>query len=99
MAAIDFPNSPAVNDTHTAGSRTWKWNGVTWNLVERPISYVHNQGVVSDTWVVNHNLNFYPNVTVIDSSGAVYEGEITYNSVNQLTLTFSVGFSGTAYLS
>lgn len=99
MAAIDFPNSPAVNDTHTVGSRTWKWNGVAWNLVEKPISYVHSQGVTSTSWVVNHNLNFYPNVTVVDSSGTIYEGEITYTSPNQLTLTFSTGFSGTAYLS
>jgi hypothetical protein len=30
MPAIDFPNSPAVNDTFTVGSITWKWNGTTW---------------------------------------------------------------------
>jgi hypothetical protein len=30
MPAIDFPNSPAVNDTFTVGSITWKWNGATW---------------------------------------------------------------------
>jgi hypothetical protein len=27
---IDFPNSPAVNDTFTVGDRTWKWTGVAW---------------------------------------------------------------------
>jgi hypothetical protein len=99
MAAIDFPNSPSVNDTHTVGSKTWKWTGVSWNLVERPLSYVHTQLLASDTWVVVHNLNFYPNVTVVDSGGSMYEGEIAYNSANQLTLTFSAAFSGTAYLS
>ena len=99
MAAIDFPNSPALNSTHTVGSRTWKWSGVSWNIVQPPLSYVHTQGAVSSTWVVNHNLNFYPNVTVVDSGGTIYEGEIAYNSANQLTLTFSSGFSGTAYLS
>lgn len=30
MPAIDFPNSPAVNDTFTVGDITWKWNGSTW---------------------------------------------------------------------
>jgi hypothetical protein len=30
MPAIDFPNSPAVNDTFTVGSITWKWDGATW---------------------------------------------------------------------
>ena len=33
MAAIDFPNSPQVNDTFTSGSQTWIWTGTSWNLV------------------------------------------------------------------
>ena len=28
--AIDFPNSPSVNDQHTAAGITWKWDGTTW---------------------------------------------------------------------
>jgi hypothetical protein len=30
---IDFPDSPALNDTHTVGLRTWKWNGLVWESV------------------------------------------------------------------
>ena len=30
MAAINFPNSPSVNDTHTANGKTWTWNGAAW---------------------------------------------------------------------
>jgi hypothetical protein len=30
MAAIDFPNSPTVNDTFTAGNSTYKWTGAAW---------------------------------------------------------------------
>ncbi len=30
MAAIDFPNSPAVNDTFTAGNSSYRWTGVAW---------------------------------------------------------------------
>jgi collagen type VII alpha len=33
MAAIDFPNTPSVNDLFTSGSQTWIWTGVSWNLV------------------------------------------------------------------
>ena len=33
MAAIDFPNSPSLNDTFTSGSKTWTWNGSVWNTV------------------------------------------------------------------
>ena len=40
----------------------------------------------------------YPSVTVIDGSGIVVIGEVTYITITQLTLTFSATFSGTAYL-
>ena len=30
---IDFPNSPSVNDTYTAGGVTWIWTGTVWNTV------------------------------------------------------------------
>ena len=30
MAAIDFPNSPAVDDVFTAGNSSYKWTGTAW---------------------------------------------------------------------
>jgi hypothetical protein len=30
MAAIDFPASPSVSDTHTVGDTVWVWNGTYW---------------------------------------------------------------------
>ena len=30
MATIDFPNSPAVDDTFTAGNSSYKWTGTAW---------------------------------------------------------------------
>lgn len=63
------------------------------------ISYVHTQEIASTSWVITHNLNFYPNVTVINSTGANIVGDITYTSTTSVTLTFSAAVSGTAYLS
>lgn len=63
------------------------------------VSYTHTQGVSSNTWAITHNLGFYPNVTVVDSAGTIYEGEITYTNTNSLTVSFSAAFSGKAYLS
>jgi hypothetical protein len=37
MAAIDFPNSPNVNDVFTSGLQTWIWTGTAWNLVISPV--------------------------------------------------------------
>jgi hypothetical protein len=33
MAAINFPDSPTVNDEFVVGGRTWKWSGVFWEFV------------------------------------------------------------------
>jgi hypothetical protein len=30
MAAIDFPNSPTLNQRVALGGYTWEWNGATW---------------------------------------------------------------------
>lgn len=65
----------------------------------RQIAYVHTQGVSSATWTISHNLNFYPNITTMDSTGAICEGEIVYTNPNSLTVTFLAAFSGVAYLS
>jgi hypothetical protein len=34
MPAIDFPNTPSVNDTFTSGNTTWQYDGVSWSLVQ-----------------------------------------------------------------
>jgi hypothetical protein len=67
------------------------------------VTYTHNQGSVSNTWVIVHDLGRFPSVTVVDSGGTVVTGNIVYDSNNQITLTFFangslVAFSGKAYL-
>lgn len=63
------------------------------------VAYTHNQNAVSSSWVITHNLGFYPNIVVQDSSGTTYEGEVSYTNSNSLTVSFSSAFSGKAYLS
>lgn len=36
MAAIDFPNTPTLNQTFTSSGRTWKWNGTAWKNIPSP---------------------------------------------------------------
>jgi hypothetical protein len=45
MTAIDFPNSPTVDDLFTVGDRTWKWTGSVWITVEEAV--VGPAGVVA----------------------------------------------------
>ena len=63
------------------------------------LSYVHAQPTVSDTWMVEHHLGWFPNVTVIDSAGSTVEGDVAHIDNATLTISFSGAFSGTAYLS
>ena len=37
MSAIDFPDSPEVNDIFTSGPQSWIWNGTSWDLVLSPV--------------------------------------------------------------
>ena len=38
--AINFPNSPSVNDQHTSSGITWTWDGTTWKADGVTSSYV-----------------------------------------------------------
>jgi hypothetical protein len=63
------------------------------------VSYVHVQGVGASVWNITHNLGWYPNVTVIDSTGRTVEGDLLHIDSDTLRLTFTGAFVGTAYLS
>lgn len=64
-----------------------------------PMSYVHVQPTTSATWMVEHDLGWFPNVTVIDSAGSTVEGDIAHIDTTMLTISFSGAFTGHAYLS
>lgn len=72
---------------------------LTLNAASGDKTFVYNQtDTASDTWIIEHNLDKYPSVTVVDSAGTVVEGDIKYDSLNRVTITFSGGFKGKATL-
>lgn len=68
------------------------------NNVLQTTTYMHRQDASSDTWNVNHNLNKYPSVSVVDSGDNVVYGDVTYIDKNNLQIKFSTSFGGKAYL-
>jgi len=60
--------------------------------------YMHIQGSASTVWVIPHNLNKYPSVRVFTGFGDEVVGDVVYDSVNQVTITFSAVFAGRAFL-
>jgi hypothetical protein len=74
-------------------------SGVQSDEIVDLVSYRHLQNVLSTEWTVNHNLNFYPNVTVYNSAGSMVEGTVNHLNPVSLTINFSDPVSGKAYLS
>lgn len=73
---------------------------------QQPVgAFKWTQSSNSAVWVINHNLNFFPNVTVFDSSttswqvGNELEGDVQHIDNKTLHILFSLPVKGTALLS
>jgi hypothetical protein len=62
------------------------------------VFYVHTQSTSSAVWTINHNLGGEPTAVVLDSAGTQCEGTFSYPSKNQMVITFTSAFTGTAYV-
>ena len=60
-------------------------------------NFVYTQNVASATWVVTHNLNKFPSVSVVDSANTLVNGQVEYNSINEVTISFRAAFTGKAF--
>lgn len=47
-------------------------------------TYIHEQLTISAVWVINHNLDNYPSVTVVDSGETIVVGEIFYGFFQEI---------------
>lgn len=62
-------------------------------------SHVHVQIDASTSWLINHNLGFYPNPDVYDETGRRIRAAVIHHSINQMELQFLSPRTGTANLS
>jgi len=96
----------AYNDALVAGS------GVTLNRVTTPAgttitinttvipdkTFVFTQPVPSASWSIQHDLDKFPSVSVVNNNNILMYGNAEYINNNNIIITFSGGFSGKAYL-
>ena len=61
-------------------------------------TFVFTQGTPATTWNIQHNLGKFPSVSVVNNNNTIMYGNTTYTDNNNLTINFSAGFSGKAYL-
>jgi len=80
----DSPNIVVVRSTSPSSSSSRR--------------HIHTQGVASAEWVITHTLGGYPSVSIVDSAKTAVFGEVQYDSTTQVTVSFTVPFSGYAYL-
>ena len=56
------------------------------------------QSTPATVWTINHDLNKFPSVSIVDSANDEVIGEVRYASSTQIIITFSAAFSGKAFL-
>ena len=105
-AFIDMtPTSPTSGDvvitsslsaTGTPDNTKFLRGDNTWAVADKTFDFI--QATPSATWTIQHGLNKLPSVSVVNNNNVVMYGNITYIDTNNLTITFSAGFSGKAYL-
>lgn len=61
-------------------------------------NYIHEQMSPSNIWTINHNMNKFPSVQIVNNFNEVVIGDVIFISANQITVHFSGSFSGKAYL-
>lgn len=61
-------------------------------------TFTFEQGVASDTWVIEHNLGRKPGVVIVDSADNVFYPAVQYIDLNKLVVTMNGATTGKAYL-
>ena len=96
---IEFDSTIEGNTTYLYAMQPFEGYALVSSIDgEQSSVYIYEQAIPSNTWVINHNLNTRPSITVVDSAGDTVIGSETYNDDNTVTITFASAFSGSAYL-
>ena len=61
-------------------------------------TFVYTQSVAAETWIIQHDLDKFPSVSVVNNNNVGMYGEVIYIDENNLQIEFSAGFSGKAYM-
>lgn len=97
---ITIPSETQVVVTF-AGSTTGRAVLMTGSLEgnEKPVyAFEHYETTPSNTWVINHGLGREPIIRIFVGNQEVQPASITFNTLNQVTVTFSTAYTGIARL-
>lgn len=63
-----------------------------------PSTFRWVQNAAASVWVINHGLNSFPSVDILDPANQQLFGQVDYVDDDNVTITFSSPESGTAFL-
>ena len=104
---INYTNEIVLNVVETNNSSTIEFvdnsqpteiQVVTLGRAQSDKHFVFTQSDPSNTWVITHTLNKYPAVEVVNTAHEIIIGEVTYNSLSQITINFNQNTTGKAFL-
>jgi len=90
--AINFPSSPAVNDTLAVGTDTWKWNGTTWEvqpIVSPSFSDITASGTITGDLVGDVTGNVTGTASSLQT-GRLING-VSFNGSQNITVPAAAG--------
>lgn len=60
--------------------------------------FTYSPPTASATWTINHQLNRYPAVNIVDTSGKLVSANVVYPDANNVVITFAAPYLGSAFL-
>ena len=60
--------------------------------------YEHKQIAASNEWIIEHPLQKFSSITIVDSGNSIVIGDVQYISDSMIVIRFNGSFSGKAYL-
>lgn len=94
LLGTDAANNNRTVNIEVGSLKTYMEDNADFNATTTTFS----QNTAASVWVIPHNLDKFPSVTVVDSANDVIIGDINYDSSDSLTISFSSETSGKAYL-
>ena len=100
----EFPANPEIGTLIIKGNCLYAYISVggytTWYpFASKTNSYIHSQGIASNTWTITHNLNSTETWTQIkDQYGYVVMASVENTSANVITVSFTTPTVGTAII-
>jgi hypothetical protein len=61
-------------------------------------TFTFTQNIPSASWNINHNMNTYPSITLVDTANEVFDADCKFIDKNNLQITIISPIAGKAYL-